>query len=173
MSDKIIEYIPLDGRHTRSIALDRDLSDAKALEQYVITPNSLSALRQINDGLTAGRAQRAWKIVGPYGSGKSAFGILLAQLLAGKARFPAAARALNSASSKIAKSLVGSNRFPIAIVGSRVSFGTAFANSVNEVLNVLGKSKAAQKVRKKLDMQAGTYADRPFNAAVGEIAVDL
>jgi hypothetical protein len=173
MSDKIIEYIPLDGRHTRSIALDRDLLDANALEQYVITPNSLSALRQINDGLTAGRAQRAWKIVGPYGSGKSAFGILLAQLLAGKARFPGAARALNSASSKIAKSLVGSNRFPIAIVGSRVSFGRAFANSVNEVINVLGKSKAAQKVRKKLDMQAGTYADRPFNAAVGEIAVDL
>jgi hypothetical protein len=173
MSDKIIEYIPLDGRHTRSIALDRDLLDAKALEQYVITPNSLSALRQISDGLMAGQAQRAWKIVGPYGSGKSAFGILLAQLLAGKTHFPAAAKALNSASSKIAKSLVDSNRFPIAVVGSRVSFGAAFANSVNEVLDVLGKSKAAQKIRKKLDTQAGTYADRPFNAAVGEMAVDL
>ena len=173
MSDKIIEYIPLDGRHTRSIALDRDLLDPKALEQYVITPNSLTALRQICDGLSAGKAQRAWKIVGPYGSGKSAFGILLAQIMAGKARFPAAAKALNSVSPKIAKSLVESNRFPISVVGSRVSFGVAFANSVNDALSVLGKSKAAQKVRKKLDMQAGTYADRPFNAAVGEMAADL
>jgi hypothetical protein len=173
MSDKIIEYIPLDGRHTRSIALDRDLLDAKALEQYVITPNSLNALRQISGGLLAGQAQRAWKIVGPYGSGKSAFGILLAQLLAGKTRFPTAAKALNSSSPKIAKSIVGSNRLPIAVVGSRVSFGVAFANSVTEILDLLGRGKSAQKIRKKLDTQAGAYADRPFNAAVGEMAVDL
>lgn len=173
MSDKIIEYIPLDGRHTRSIALDRDLLDAKALEQYVITPNSLNALRQISEGLAAGQAQRAWKIVGPYGSGKSAFGILLAQLMTGKTRFPAAAKALSAASPKIAKSLVGSNRFPLAVVGSRVSFGVAFANAVNDILDSLGKSKPAQKIRKKLDTQAGTYSDRPFNAAVGEMAADL
>jgi hypothetical protein len=174
MSDKkIIEYIPLDGRHTRSIALDRDLLDAKVLEQYVITPNSLSALRQISSGMLAGQAQRAWKIVGPYGSGKSAFGILLAQLLAGKARFPAAAQALNTVSPKITKSLDGTKRLAIAVVGSRVSFGVAFANSVNDALSFLGKSKPAQKLRKKLDMYAGTYAGRPFNAAVGEIAVDL
>jgi hypothetical protein len=173
MSEKIIEYIPLDGRHTRSIALDRDLLDAKALEQYVVTPNSLSALRQISSGLLVGQAQRAWKIVGPYGSGKSAFGILLAQLMAGKTSFPAAAKALNATSPKIAKAFVGSNRFPIAVVGSRVSFGTAFASAVNDALNSLGKSKPAQKLRKKLDAQAGTYADRPFNAAIGEMAGDL
>lgn len=173
MSDKIIKHIPLDGRHTRSIALDRDLLDAKALEQYVVTPNSLSALRQISAGLLAGQAQRAWKIVGPYGSGKSAFGILLAQLMAGKASFPVAAKALNVVAPKIAKSFVDSNRFPIAVVGSRVSFGTAFASSINSVLNSLGKSKPAQKIRKKLDSQTGTYADRPFNAAIGEMTGDL
>lgn len=173
MSNKIIEHIPLDGRHTRSIALDRDLLDAKALEQYVVTPNSLSALRQISAGLLAGQAQRAWKIVGPYGSGKSAFGILLAQLMAGNAGFPAAAKALNAVSPTIAKGFGGSKRFPIAVVGSRVSFGTAFASSINYVLNSLGKTKAAQKVHKKLNTQAGTYADKPFNAAVGEMAGDL
>lgn len=170
---KIIEYIPLDGRHTRSIALDRDLLNAKALERYVITPNSLSALRQISGGMMAGQAQRAWKIVGPYGSGKSAFGILLAQLLAGKASFPAAAKALSTVSPKIAKNLDGTKRFAIAVVGSRVSFGVAFANSANEALKLLGKSKPAQNIRKKLNLQAGTYADRPFNAAIGEIAGDL
>jgi hypothetical protein len=173
MSDKIIEYIPLDGRHTRSIALDRDLLDAKALEQYVVTPNSLSALRQISAGLRAGQAQRAWKIVGPYGSGKSAFGIFLAQLMSGKASFPAAAKMLNAVSPKFAKCFVNSNRFPIAVVGSRVSFGTAFASSVNDTLDALGKTKPTQKIRKKLNTQAGTYADRPFNAAVGEMAGDL
>ncbi|WP_297831483.1 hypothetical protein [Pseudomonas sp.] len=173
MSEKIIDYIPLDGRHTRSIALDRDLLDAKALEQYVVTPNSLGALRQISTGLLTGQAQRAWKIVGPYGSGKSAFGILLAQLSAGKANFPAAAKALNAVSPKIAKAFVDSNRFPIAVVGSRVSFGTAFASSVNDALTSLGKSKSAQKLRKKLNFQAGTYSDRPLNAAIGEMAGDL
>jgi hypothetical protein len=173
MSDKIIEHIPLDGRHTRSIALDRDLVDAMALEQYVLTPNSLNALRQVSGGLLVGQAQRAWKIVGPYGSGKSAFGILLAQLLAGKTRFPAAAKALTSASPTIAEDLANSNRFPIAVVGSRISFGAAFASSVNGVLSALGKSTSAQSIRKKLNTEAGTYAGRPFNAAVGEMANDL
>lgn len=173
MPNKIIEYIPLDGRHTRSIALDRDLLDAKALAQYVITPNSLNALRQIGTAIFNGQAQRAWKIVGPYGSGKSAFGILLAQVMAGKVAFPAAAKALNSASVKIAKMLAESHRLPIAVVGSRVSFGVALASAVDEALPNLGKNKPATKIAKKLNLSSGTYAEKPFNSAVGEMTRDL
>lgn len=173
MSDKIIAHIPLDGRHTRSIALNRDLLDTKALERYVVTPNSLSALRQIGEGLQSGQAQRAWKIVGPYGSGKSAFGIMLAQLVSGKTKFPFAAKSLNAASSKLAKIFLSSNRFPIAVVGSRVSFGTAFAITVGEVIDSLGKTRPVQKIRQKLNREAGTYAGSPFNSVVGEMAGDL
>ncbi|MFP3624290.1 hypothetical protein, partial [Burkholderia sp. SIMBA_051] len=78
MHDRIIDGLKLEGRHTRSISLDRDLRDAQAIDGYLLTPNALSALKQIGESLTHGYAQRAWKLGGPYGSGKSALGVLLA-----------------------------------------------------------------------------------------------
>lgn len=83
MSERIINLLTLGGRHTRSIALDRDLHDDSIVDGYLITPNALGALKQIGENLAKGSAQRAWKIVGPYGSGKSALGVMLAQLMSG------------------------------------------------------------------------------------------
>lgn len=173
MSEKIIQLIPLDGHYTRSIALDRDLVDVQALERYLITPNGLTALRQIATSVAAGHAQRAWKIVGPYGSGKSAFGVLLAQLFSGPTRFPNAAKSLAAVSPKIANLVASANRFPIAVVGSRVSFGAALVSAVSAALEQLGKSRTTQKIRKQIDIVGGTYGGLPLNAAIGELTSDL
>lgn len=172
MPEKIISILNLDGRRSRSVALDRDLTDPTALEGYLITPNSLGALRQIGSGIASARTQRAWKIVGPYGSGKSALGVLLAQIAGGAQRYPDAAKSLALASPKVAELFVNTNRLALAVVGSRVSFGLAMAKAIATSLDQLGKNKSAQKLSKQIDLSAGVYNDTPFNSAVGELCAD-
>jgi hypothetical protein len=173
MPSHIIDFLTLGGRHTRSIALDRDLRDDGAIEGYLLTPNAIGALKQIGEGIASGRAQRAWKLVGPYGSGKSALGVMLAQLLAGPKRHGAAAHCLAEAAPKVAQAFVTANRFAVSVVGSRIAFGLAFATSVDQALSEFGKSKATATLRKQIDLAAGTYKARPFNAAAGDLAEDF
>ncbi|WP_257818666.1 hypothetical protein [Burkholderia glumae] len=173
MHDRIIDGLTLEGRHTRSISLDRDLRDAQAIDGYLLTPNALSALKQIGESLTHGYAQRAWKLVGPYGSGKSALGVLLAQVMAGKAAYPKAWQALNKAAPGVARHYHDCARYPIALVGARVSIGQALAMAVGQALEGWGKSKAAAGIRRHLDVERHTYKGMPLNARVGELLDDL
>ena len=68
-------------RYVRSVDLARDVTDPDALEGYVVTPSVRDAAIRILAGLSAESHQRAFRIVGPYGIGKSAFGVFLARLL--------------------------------------------------------------------------------------------
>ncbi len=173
MSEKIIEVIELGGRHTRSIALDRDLRDESAVENYLPTPNAIASLKQIGEAIAAGNAQRAWKIVGPYGSGKSALGVMVAQLFSGQAEHPAAWQLLNRSAPRVAALFQDSHHFPLAVVGARVSIGLALAGAVRNALSGWGPNKAAAVLRKQLDEQAGTYKSRPLNAVAGELISDF
>jgi hypothetical protein len=69
-------------RFSRSIHLERDLSDPNALEGYVLTGAARRALRRVVSGGLGGTRQRAWTITGPYGTGKSAFALFAADLFA-------------------------------------------------------------------------------------------
>jgi hypothetical protein len=72
----------LQRRYTRSINLERDLSDAESLKGYVITAIAEQALKRIINGLAEPRTPHAWMLTGVYGAGKSAFGHFLASLCA-------------------------------------------------------------------------------------------
>ncbi|MCO4875587.1 hypothetical protein VOI32_00900 [Paraburkholderia caribensis] len=173
MSERIIDAIELGGRHTRSIALSRDLRDESAVENYLPTPNAIGALKQIGEGLDAGNAQRAWKIVGPYGSGKSALGVMIAHLLSGHDEHPAAWELLNRSAPRVAALFQRSRRFPLAVVGARVSLGSALASAIGEALSGWPQSKAAVSMGKQLNEYEGTYKSRPLNAVAGELVADF
>ena len=79
--NSIVSRIAIRRRYVRSVDLARDVDDPDALEGYVITPSVRDAAIRILAGLSAESRQRAFRIVGPYGVGKSAFGVFLAQLL--------------------------------------------------------------------------------------------
>lgn len=173
MSERIIDLLTLGGRHTRSIALDRDLHDDSIVDGYLITPNALGALKQIGENLAKGSAQRAWKIVGPYGSGKSALGVMLAQLMSGAEKHSPAAKALTAAAPKIAGLFRASNRLPLAVVGSRVSFGIALATTIASHMEGWAKTKATSRLSSQLDLNRQTYANKPLNAATGQLLDDF
>lgn len=173
MSNRISKSIELGGGHTRSIALDRDLHDDSAVKKYLLTPAAANALKQIGQGLADQHAQRAWKIVGPYGSGKSALGVMVAQLLSGRKSHPAAAMAISKSAPQLAPLYKSANRFPLAIVGSRVSIGAALAQAIAEALSRFAKGKATAALKKQLDTEAQTYKGMPVNSMAGLLAADF
>src|SRR5690606_2048148 len=122
MSEFLINHLELDSKFLRSISLGRDLRSPESLDSYLITPAVLTVLRQIGGALRAGSAQRAWKVIGPYGSGTSALGLLLARLLEGKESSRAIYKQLESASLEAAGLFPQEQtRFALAITGSRSS----------------------------------------------------
>ncbi len=78
--DKLIAVSP---RFARSVSLARDADRADALDGYILTPTGRGILGRLADALRGESATRAWSLTGPYGSGKSAFALLTAQLLSG------------------------------------------------------------------------------------------
>lgn len=70
-------------RYMRSVHLERDFGDTTSSLGYVLTPVAADTLSRISAGLRPNSTQRAFRISGDYGSGKSAFGLALARVAAG------------------------------------------------------------------------------------------
>lgn len=65
------------GADVRATNIVSSMANISEVRDFHFTPKSVDALAQIVDGLETGARQRAWEIVGPYGSGKSTFGLFL------------------------------------------------------------------------------------------------
>jgi hypothetical protein len=63
-----------------SVNLTFDTSRLEQLPRFRFSSKNVYLLRQFLTALTSASAERAWSIVGPYGSGKSMFALLIASL---------------------------------------------------------------------------------------------
>ncbi len=69
-------------RYLRSVNIAHDYSENGAeLQGYVATPLVLQTLSRVVRGINDSAQGRAYSIIGPYGTGKSAFGVFLAHWL--------------------------------------------------------------------------------------------
>lgn len=172
MANRILDSLSIGAGIARSVSLERDLYEKNALGHYLVTPAVIAALDQLGHGFKNRSAQRAWKIVGPYGSGKSAIGLVAGQLLAGPNHFAAIAEKIGAKSPGTLALFQGCNRFPIAVVGSRMSFGAALARSLSHA-NADWKSKPNVLFRSRLTEDFTSYNGIPINAAVSAMASDF
>ena len=78
---KLLKLIKVDNWFSRSINLERDKSSLDAVNAYVPTSTAIKTLRLILNTLNNSKISRSWSLIGPYGSGKSSFGIFLNALL--------------------------------------------------------------------------------------------
>ena len=128
----IAERIAIGRRYVRAVDILRDLEDPEALEGYVPTPSVRDGLRRVLGGLGKGASQRAFRVTGPYGSGKSSFGLLLARLFQeGTEDGPATILAHN---------LIGGLHVPayrpIVLVGRRASLAADLAVATHDIARV-------------------------------------
>ena len=77
----LIDFVQVGRRFQRAVNLERDTGVGDALNGYLVTPAVRRALEQIAGGISSPEGGRAWSLIGPYGSGKSAFAVFLADLL--------------------------------------------------------------------------------------------
>lgn len=68
---------------TRATNVELDFRDPTGVPEYRFSTRSMRLLEDLLDSCGSGRRDRAWALVGPYGSGKSTFGLFLLQLLTG------------------------------------------------------------------------------------------
>ena len=113
-------------RYVRSVDLARDVGDPDALEGYVITPTVREAATRILSGLSAASSQRAFRVVGPYGAGKSAFGVFLAQLCLEGVGGPAAALLSESTGADVPDI----PWHPVIVSGRRIGFARELLRAV-------------------------------------------
>ena len=77
----LCELFQIAERFHRSVNVALDYKDDGSLAGYIITPLSKSVLLRIVAGLREHSRNRSWSITGPYGAGKSACMLLMAQVL--------------------------------------------------------------------------------------------
>ncbi|RRR76244.1 MAG: hypothetical protein EI684_03405, partial [Candidatus Viridilinea halotolerans] len=82
MTHRIADLFQSKVRFLRSTHLERDVTDQSALQGYILTEQHHQHLLRMAEGLTTSSKQRAWRITGDYGSGKSSFGLMIAHLFA-------------------------------------------------------------------------------------------
>lgn len=69
-------------RYRRAVHIQRDFHDLRyRLDNYQVTPLVQQAAARVLAGLAPDASERAFSVVGPFGSGKSAFGLFLAHYL--------------------------------------------------------------------------------------------
>lgn len=76
------QRIHIRATYTRAINLARDADNPELVRAYLPTSRAILALNLVAGGLRQGPCERALALIGPYGSGKSAFGLFLGALLA-------------------------------------------------------------------------------------------
>ena len=178
-------------RFARSVAIARDEGRTDALDGYILTPNGRDVLRRIASSLRGESSTRAWSLTGPYGSGKSSFALLAAQVLSGDDRIRQAARKyLGSADAELADLLPkrAGRLFPVLVTGSRQPLEKALASRLAAALRmVTGRGRPPQIIDKleqlanrmqpadtaivKLFEEANDYLERSGSVTTGLLLV--
>lgn len=141
---QLSNLVRIRGRFTRSVNLERDFFSLAGVDGYILTTNSRMTLRRVAEGLTKPGGARAWTLTGPFGSGKSAFALYLANLLTGNE--PARA-ALRSEEETLYRSLFDNRTktslpkgafLPVLATGAREPVVTAILRGLKHALEFLG-----------------------------------
>ena len=166
----IASRVAIGRRYVRSIDLARDAEDPGALDGYVITPSVRDAAIRILAGLSPESSQRAFRIVGPYGAGKSAFGVFLAQLMRERGRGPATSLLCE----EVGGSVDAPPWQPVIVSGRHVSFARELLHVVTDRHGQSGAGHVGLRRRaESMWAQDGPLDVQAVIALVAEAATEL
>jgi hypothetical protein len=132
------QFVAVRGRFHRSVNVARDQGSASSLKGYLATPSVRELALRIAESFREPGGSRAWSITGPFGSGKSAFGVFLADALCrDRPTHPGAVRIRRAAR------LGASHLLPVVAVGRRARLAPALLGSLAEATDACDPRLAA------------------------------
>ncbi|MDA7979455.1 MAG: hypothetical protein MPJ50_11885 [Pirellulales bacterium] len=128
-ANRIAKYLKPSQRYSRSVHLERDFADTTALDQYIVTERIGQLFRQFATAFGDGSTERAWRITGDYGTGKSCFALALARVCGiGSGQVP---KQLSS----VSKGLSKADALPILVTGAREPISAAIIRALQTRLS--------------------------------------
>ena len=165
MSEKrISDLFDIGNRFLRSAHLERDFQDPSAMSGYVVTDFARDCLGRVAQGLKPRSGQRAWRMTGDYGSGKSSFALLLANLFGGRESSlpPQLRRVVDFRELGVARPQF----VPVLVTCSRQALGRSILKSLHLTLTQIyergAKAKMAIEVQEILDRTDDPVDDEVF-----------
>lgn len=144
----ICDLLGVPGVFYRSVALERDASDASAGRSFVMTPWLERGAAEILSGMQIGGTRRAWRMIGDFGVGKSALALAIIQALDPRVSKP------EMPMRRLAEAIGGAPRmFPLIVTGSRDGLSAGLAAAITQTIETNGllHAKQAAKLSKIAD----------------------
>jgi hypothetical protein len=151
---KLSSFVHVRPSGIRSINIERDLQQPSLANEYVLTAQARRTLARIVDGVDDLTRTRAWTLTGPYGSGKSYFGLFVMNLMG--ASLPAhqqtlmelqkadpllAARVQHLLEPNGARGLL-----PVPVTGYRAPLQEALVHGLNQALQPLSSDASIRQL---------------------------
>lgn len=123
MGNTVASLFHINSRFLRSTHLERDFSNPDSCASYITTDFIKTCLKRLAEGLEPNSTNRAWRLTGDYGTGKSSFALVLAHLFSGqqngtleKLRKSLKIDDLGIQNQRLIPILVTGNRLPLACI---------------------------------------------------------
>ena len=81
LSIRLADVVQVNQQSIRSINIERTIRSSGMIRGYVFTPQAQQSFKRIVSQLASESTARSWTLTGPYGSGKSYFGLFLSSVL--------------------------------------------------------------------------------------------
>lgn len=174
MSENAIgNLICINSRFLRSAQLERDFHDPESISGYCVTTETKRHLQRLSNAFRIESSNRAWRITGDFGSGKSSFALVLANLLSRRSKeLPSEIRPLRN-ELRLARN--SAKLLPILITGTREPLSEAILRAILEALakSVDGRRQLKSKARIKALLEEAVIEDRKAILAIEAVAREL
>lgn len=162
--NRIASLLRTKRRFLRSTHLERDFRDPDAFSGYVVTDFTRSCLERIAEGLKPQSGQRAWRLTGEYGSGKSSFALLIAHWFAGHdSSFP---REIRTKINPIQQFTRHRGLVPTLVTCSREPLAASILKALRETLIRVGRSKSTSKLVHNIEARFSEDQETNDDAAI-------
>ena len=153
--ETISSLFEISRRFLRSTNIERDFGDPRALDNYIMTGHATECLSRLAAGMQPTSTQRAWRVTGNYGSGKSSFALLLAHWFRGDAARLSKALGLDITYQRF--SLAKRPEYlPLLVNGSREPMGLAILKALARLFSEQYQRGIWSQLHQRIDTVSGT-----------------